>query len=473
MQVTIHKGLFNVQDILKAIANYINNFHIEVTTLSAPQVCTLLDYMCARHAGSHSFLAAAWKVTTLMRPESFLQNGPTQLLQSFFDRLPDHQTDIERDSTCPTQLKMEVDHFSKVLQTHLVDATSDPALMLDFRCGIENVPTINLTREEAVLCYLLLKGNIDDDPEDDLEVPTAALGHLSCQQTVHDESFLSVAPPHTDYGVAQATSSASALRIILTALLATDKQEFSPQSIGRLKAPMLKENRTQTLIKVGAEEASTHFDAHTSQDKASYNGDVSDADEEDIEVDGSQTLKSTDKKPVHKHSNRAPSGSRDGPVSYDRDILTDGHKDKYPKNHISVHCVQRAGRVLFMNCFGMLKEEQKMSDIFFHTNVTLVDGSTLQGDEWPSVPWYPDTPELELPYEIYLGSSKFTGVSFQEFMPYRTSHIQADCILHIVPLWGAYVEYPLPTERDTCAMATGMSEQMGGPHIKDSLSQWT
>ena len=156
--------------------------------------------------------------------------------------------------------------------------------MLDFRCGIKNIPTINLTREEAVLRYPPLKGNIADDPEDDLEVPTTALGHSSHQQTVHDKSFSSVAPPHTDSGVAPAISAASALRTIPTASLATDKQEFSPQSIGRLKALMSKENRTQTLIKVGAEEAFTHFNVHTSQDEASYEGDISDADEEDIEV---------------------------------------------------------------------------------------------------------------------------------------------------------------------------------------------
>ena len=47
---------------------------------------------------------------------------------------------------------------------------------------------------------------------------------------------------------------------------------------------MSKENRTQTLIKVGAEEASTHFDAHVSQDEASYNSNISDAEEEDIKV---------------------------------------------------------------------------------------------------------------------------------------------------------------------------------------------
>ena len=212
-----------------------------------------------------------------------------------------------------------------------MDVTSDPALMLDFRCEIEHLLTINLTREEAVLHYLLLKGNTAEDPEDDLEVPTTALGHLSHQQTVCDESFLSVAPSHTDSDAAPATSSASALRIIPTASQATDKQEFSPQSIDRLKALMSKENRTQTLTKVGTEETSTHFDAHTSQDEASYDGNVSDADEEDIEVvpdevddiqikglkpakadtvtdkevpkatnkeDGGQTSKSMDKKPV-------------------------------------------------------------------------------------------------------------------------------------------------------------------------------
>ena len=105
-----------------------------------------------------------------------------------------------------------------------MDVTSDPALMLDFRCGIKNIPTIDLTAEEAVLCYPSPKGNIADNPEDDLEVPTTALGHSSHQQTVCDESFLSVAPSHNDSAVAPATSSALALRIIPTASLSTDKQ---------------------------------------------------------------------------------------------------------------------------------------------------------------------------------------------------------------------------------------------------------
>ena len=45
-------------DILEAITGFINHFCIEVTTLSAHQVYALLDHMHARHAGSHSFLAA-------------------------------------------------------------------------------------------------------------------------------------------------------------------------------------------------------------------------------------------------------------------------------------------------------------------------------------------------------------------------------------------------------------------------------
>ena len=116
LQVTIHEGLVEIQaDILKAIANFVNSFHIEVTTLSAPEVHALLNHMCARCAGSHSFLAGIRWGTTLTRPESFLWNGPTQLFQSFFDRLPDHQTDIERGPTHPTQMESKVDHFSKAL----------------------------------------------------------------------------------------------------------------------------------------------------------------------------------------------------------------------------------------------------------------------------------------------------------------------------------------------------------------------
>ena len=55
--------------------------------------------------------------------------------------------------------------------------------------------------------------------------------------------------------------------------------------------------------------------------------------------------------------------------------------------------MQWAGRILLIHFFDMLKDSQKMSDIYFHTDVTLADGSTLQGGEWPSISWYPDTPK--------------------------------------------------------------------------------
>ena len=204
------------------------------------------------------------------------------------------------------------------------------------------IPTINLTGEEVVLHYPPLKGNIAQDPKDNLDVPATALGHSNHQHTAHYASFSSVAPLHTGSGGAPAMSSASILRNIPAASLVIDKQEFSLKSLDRLKALMSKENRTQTLIKVGTEEATTHFNAQMSQDEASYDGDISKVDEEDVEVVpdevddaqmevlkqvcadtitnnegqevtnkeyGCQTLKPADKKPVQKLRNRASSGS--------------------------------------------------------------------------------------------------------------------------------------------------------------------
>ena len=76
-----------------------------------------------------------------------------------------------------------------------------------------------------------------------------------------------------------------------------------------------------------------------------------------------------------------------------------------------------------MSSFGMLRDGQRMSNIFFHMDITLVDGSILQGGEWPSVPWYPDTPvtgaatwDLSWFIEIHRHSSP-------EFVPSKTSHI--------------------------------------------------
>ena len=116
LQVAIHQGLTEAQaNFLKAIAGFINHFHIEVTTLSTPQVHALLDHLHARHAGSCSFLVAVRQGTTSTRPESFLERGPTNLQQSFFDRLPDYQPNLDRGSTQPTKLETKVDQFRRTL----------------------------------------------------------------------------------------------------------------------------------------------------------------------------------------------------------------------------------------------------------------------------------------------------------------------------------------------------------------------
>ena len=103
-------------------------------------------------------------------------------------------------------------------------------------------------------------------------------------------------------------------------------------------------------MKVRTKEASTHLNVPASQDEASYDGDVSNAGEDDIKVipdnvddrlaessgpakaisavarevqktsdksNGGQTSKSAGKNKTHQHSDKASSGTRDRPVCYD------------------------------------------------------------------------------------------------------------------------------------------------------------
>ena len=138
----------------------------------------------------------------------------------------------------------------------------------------------------------------------------------------------------------------------------------------------------------------------------------------------------------------------------------------------------------YFSCvLSICSDSQKMSDIYFHTDVTLVDGSILQGGKWPCVPWYPDTLEAgaatqDLSWFIEIHHALFPRVHAIQDFPYPNRlhlahHIRLQRTSDKLPLWGAYVEYPLPTEQGTCPMATGISEKMGGPHVEDSLSPWT
>ena len=105
-----------------------------------------------------------------------MERGPTHLLQSFFNRLPDHQAGINRGSTHPTQLESEVNKISQALQTGMINTASNPALMLNLS-EIKDVPTIDLTGKESMVHYPPPRGNITQDPEDNLDASTMACGH--------------------------------------------------------------------------------------------------------------------------------------------------------------------------------------------------------------------------------------------------------------------------------------------------------
>ena len=106
-----------------------------------------------------------------------------------------------------------------------------------------------------------------------------------------------------------------------------------------------------------------------------------------------------------------------------------------------------------MSCFGILRDGQEMSRYFFHMDVTLVDSSILQGGEWPSVPWYPDTPVTGV---VTRDLSWFIEICHLKRL-HLAHHIRLQKTSDIFPRWGAYVEYPLPTEWGTCAMAASIS----------------
>ena len=59
----------------------------------------------------------------------------------------------------------------------MVDVTSDPALMLNFKSDVADVPNVDLTGTEAMIIHPPLRGNITLDAQEDVNVPTAVPGH--------------------------------------------------------------------------------------------------------------------------------------------------------------------------------------------------------------------------------------------------------------------------------------------------------
>ena len=116
LQVTIQEGLMETQtELLKTIAGFIDYFQMEMITLSPPQMHTLLDHLHARWAGEQALLDVIRCSNTSTQLESFLDKGPSHLLQSFFDSLPDHQVDIKRGSTALTLIEVEVNSAAAAL----------------------------------------------------------------------------------------------------------------------------------------------------------------------------------------------------------------------------------------------------------------------------------------------------------------------------------------------------------------------
>ena len=110
-QVTINEGLVETQmELLETISSFVDHFQSEMTTLSAPQMHALLDHLWTRCGGSQALLDAIRRGETSTQPESFLQNSPSQLLQDFFDSLPDHQINIRKGSTALSCFEIKVDN---------------------------------------------------------------------------------------------------------------------------------------------------------------------------------------------------------------------------------------------------------------------------------------------------------------------------------------------------------------------------
>ena len=116
LQVTIQEGLMETQtELLETVASFIDHFQMEMVTLSPLQMHVLIDHLCTRLAGGQALLDAIHQGNTSTQPESFLDKGPSHLIQSFFNALPDHQVTIKKGSTVPAQLEVKVNNATTVL----------------------------------------------------------------------------------------------------------------------------------------------------------------------------------------------------------------------------------------------------------------------------------------------------------------------------------------------------------------------
>ena len=164
LQVTIQEDLMETwTELLETVASFINHFQTEMVTLFPPQIHALLDHLHTRRAGGQVLLDAIHQGNVSTRAESFLDKGPSHLLQSFFDALPDHQVTIKKGSTVQPNWKSK----STMLPQSYKHVCADPTLMLNLEPTVIGVTTIDLTSDEVIVKYPLERGNIVAAQRDD------------------------------------------------------------------------------------------------------------------------------------------------------------------------------------------------------------------------------------------------------------------------------------------------------------------
>ena len=104
------------------------------------------------------------------------------MLQTFFDRLPDHQADLTKGSSYPTQVEQEGDDYVRALRICMADTCANPTIMYSFMSAITDVPSIDLTTETPTVNYPQMHGNIAGDNEDNIITSTVVLSYSSNHQ---------------------------------------------------------------------------------------------------------------------------------------------------------------------------------------------------------------------------------------------------------------------------------------------------
>ena len=141
-------------------------------------------------------------------------------------------------------------------------------------------------------------------------------------------------------------------------------------------------------------------------------------------------------------------------------------------------------RVYLFRYLGLTKDDAILSKLLFYTDITCKDGSVVPGGQWPSMDWMIDTPSLgaatrDMSWLVEFHHSLFPRVQAISNFPYLGKLSLKDPIKpqakskDVSPLWGVYVEYPLPIEQNLGGTATGISDRMGGPHAFDPLTPYT